>query len=128
MENEPTLPGLSRRSFIKRSVVASVAVSSMSVLIFSGMVYAAGEGLTGSGVVVPPAPVTGCMANTYVTKEKCCEIGGPNLHDPARSMTKCTDSRNNVSSYCYTNTQTPLRDKDGHPATGCNPNTGSVTY
>ena len=42
MENEPTPNGLTRRSFIKRSVVAAVAVSSMTI--FSGLVNASSSG------------------------------------------------------------------------------------
>lgn len=38
MNNELTKSGLSRRSFIKRSVVATVAVSTMGI--FSGLVHA----------------------------------------------------------------------------------------
>jgi len=41
LKTEPSLSGLTRRSFIKRSVVAAVATSSMTI--FSGLVNAAEE-------------------------------------------------------------------------------------
>jgi len=47
MKTESSPSGLTRRSFIKRSVVAAVAASSMTI--FSGLVEAGGAGTTGSG-------------------------------------------------------------------------------
>jgi uncharacterized membrane protein len=46
MNKEPSTNGLTRRSFIKRSVVAAVAVSSLTI--FSGLVDARTEGKSGS--------------------------------------------------------------------------------
>jgi hypothetical protein len=52
MNNDTSSSGLTRRSFIKRSVVAAVAVSSMTI--FSGLVNADLPGATGTETIVDP--------------------------------------------------------------------------
>jgi hypothetical protein len=59
MNHQINISGISRRSFIKRSVVAAVAVSSMSV--FSGLVSA----------VVPGATGTETTSSDYYKKDHC---------------------------------------------------------
>jgi hypothetical protein len=106
MENEPTPNGLTRRSFIKRSVVAAVAVSSLTI--FSGLVNAQIESY--------PTPITSiCSLSTNVTKKTCCTKN-------AKGVTECTYKNpangQETVDYCITSTQQPIR-KDGKAATGC---------
>ena len=71
MNDHPSSTGLTRRSFIKRSVVAAVAVSSMTI--FSGLVRAEGEG----GTETVCAQGTPCS----IKKVKDGQIWQGGLHD-----------------------------------------------
>lgn len=74
--NSSTNSGLSRRSFIKRSVVAAVAVSSMTI--FSGLVRAGGDGTVGTETVTSTS----------------CDI------DTSKGCTNTNDGKNGQGYYC----------------------------
>ena len=112
--------GTTRRSFIKRSVVAAVAVSSMSI--FSGLVHAVTPGATGTET--NNAIITICTTNLMIEKTTCCTNLG-------KGVTKCRNKRTNEVGWCASNTEVPLTKKEGDvvkTATGCADKTGPPTY
>jgi hypothetical protein len=76
MNDNPTPSGITRRSFIKRSVVAAVAVSNMTI--FSGLVRAEFEEY---GVSIPPPcgltlePYEWTFDDKIITVWKCSATG-----------------------------------------------------
>lgn len=101
MSAHPSNTGTTRRCFIKRSVVAAVAVSSMTI--FSGLVNAALPGSTG----------TETKTKCTMERTKACEEGTGWRRQPDGTMKpyhywmcfyKCSGKNGEYSIYC---------DKDG---------------